>query len=45
MKALYFFMFLASCATAGLGMWATGTDAKESLASGAANSLGCTAAV
>ncbi|KAF7354431.1 Transmembrane amino acid transporter protein-domain-containing protein [Mycena venus] len=33
--------FLASLATAGMGLWATGTDLKEALAKGAATSLGC----
>ncbi|KAJ7205342.1 transmembrane amino acid transporter protein-domain-containing protein [Mycena haematopus] len=32
---------LASLATAGMGLWATGTDLKEALANGAATSLGC----
>ncbi|KAJ7445009.1 transmembrane amino acid transporter protein-domain-containing protein [Mycena galericulata] len=33
---------LAALATAGMGLWATGTDLKEALANGAATSLGCT---
>ncbi|KAJ7728928.1 transmembrane amino acid transporter protein-domain-containing protein [Mycena maculata] len=32
---------LASLATAGMGLWATGTDLKQALSAGAATSLGC----
>ncbi|KAJ7925099.1 hypothetical protein B0H13DRAFT_2574471 [Mycena leptocephala] len=37
--------FLVGVATAGLGMWATGTDLKEVIAAGAASSFGCAAPV
>ncbi|KAJ7745981.1 transmembrane amino acid transporter protein-domain-containing protein [Mycena metata] len=40
-KIANFFFLLASLATAGMGLWATGTDLKEALAHGAATSLGC----
>jgi len=35
----------AALATAGMGLWATGTDLKEALSVGAATSLGCNAPV
>ncbi|KAJ7159620.1 transmembrane amino acid transporter protein-domain-containing protein [Mycena filopes] len=40
-KIVNLLFLLASLATAGMGLWATGTDLKESLAKGAATSLGC----
>ncbi|KAJ7826425.1 hypothetical protein B0H13DRAFT_1918177 [Mycena leptocephala] len=44
-KAANLLFFLVGVATAGLGMWATGTDLKEVIAAGAASSLGCAAPV
>ncbi|GAA6005912.1 hypothetical protein JCM11491_004058 [Sporobolomyces phaffii] len=44
-KALLFFWLLAALATAGLGLWATGTDLREAIKSGAASSFGCAAPV
>ncbi|KAI5474314.1 amino acid transporter [Pseudohyphozyma bogoriensis] len=37
--------FLAALATAGMGLWATGTDLDEALKAGAATSFGCAAPV
>ncbi|POY72763.1 hypothetical protein BMF94_4170 [Rhodotorula taiwanensis] len=45
LKFVYFVFFLASLATAGLGMWASGTDLREALAAGAASSFGCASPV
>ncbi|KAK4704241.1 hypothetical protein P7C70_g1968, partial [Phenoliferia sp. Uapishka_3] len=39
------FFLLGGLATAGLGLWATGTDLQESIAEGAATSFGCVANV
>ena len=44
-KCLNILYLLGALATAGLGMWATGTDLKASYDAGAAGSFGCTAAV
>ncbi|KAM0754795.1 hypothetical protein T439DRAFT_377221 [Meredithblackwellia eburnea MCA 4105] len=44
-KVINFFFLLAALATAGLGLWATGTDLRESIQAGAASSFGCTAPV
>jgi len=44
-KAANLLFFIAGVATAGLGMWATGTDLKEVIAAGAASSFGCAAPV
>ncbi|GAA5935830.1 uncharacterized protein JCM15063_001818 [Sporobolomyces koalae] len=44
-KSLLFLWFLAALATAGLGLWATGTDLREALKAGAATSFGCAAPV
>jgi hypothetical protein len=44
-KAANLLFFLVGVATAGLGMWATGTDLKEVIAAGAASSFGCAAPV
>ncbi|KAJ7863579.1 hypothetical protein B0H13DRAFT_2354109 [Mycena leptocephala] len=44
-KAANLLFFLVGVATAGLGMWATGTDLKEVVAAGAASSFGCAAPV
>ncbi|GAA5881346.1 hypothetical protein JCM16303_000138 [Sporobolomyces ruberrimus] len=45
LKSLLFLWFVAALATAGLGMWATGTDLREALQSGAASSFGCASSV
>ncbi|GAA6020779.1 hypothetical protein JCM8202_005443 [Rhodotorula sphaerocarpa] len=45
LKSLYFFFFLGALATAGLGMWASGTDLRHAINAGAASSFGCTAPV
>ncbi|GAA5947707.1 hypothetical protein JCM3765_001044 [Sporobolomyces pararoseus] len=42
LKSLLFLWFIAALATAGLGLWATGTDLREAITSGAASSFGCT---
>ncbi|GAA5957433.1 hypothetical protein JCM8115_006988 [Rhodotorula mucilaginosa] len=45
LKFVYFVFFLAALATAGLGMWASGTDLRDALKTGVATSFGCTAPV
>ncbi|GAA5898422.1 uncharacterized protein JCM6883_001018 [Sporobolomyces salmoneus] len=45
LKSLLFLWFLASLATAGLGLWATGTDLREAISAGAASSFGCASPV
>ncbi|GAA5978577.1 hypothetical protein JCM5350_003147 [Sporobolomyces pararoseus] len=42
LKSLLFLWFIAALATAGLGLWATGTDLREAITAGAASSFGCT---
>lgn len=44
-KVINFWLFLASLATAGLGMWATGEDLRATYVAGAASSFGCAAPV
>ncbi|KAF7328419.1 Transmembrane amino acid transporter protein-domain-containing protein [Mycena venus] len=44
-KAANLLFFIARVATAGFGMWATGTDLKKVIAAGAASSFGCAAPV
>lgn len=44
-KGLLFLWFIAALATAGLGMWATGTDVREAIQSGSASSFGCASPV
>ncbi|KAJ7023709.1 hypothetical protein C8F04DRAFT_1240041 [Mycena alexandri] len=44
-KTANLLFFIAGVATAGLGMWATGTDLKAVIAAGAASSFGCAAPV
>ncbi|KAJ7636721.1 transmembrane amino acid transporter protein-domain-containing protein [Roridomyces roridus] len=44
-KVVNLLFLLASLATAGMGLWATGTDLREALGAGAATSLGCNAPV
>ncbi|KAM0792676.1 hypothetical protein ACM66B_002456 [Microbotryomycetes sp. NB124-2] len=39
------FLFIAACATDGLGLWATGTVVREALSAGGATSFGCAAPV
>ncbi|GAA5856718.1 hypothetical protein JCM5353_003812 [Sporobolomyces roseus] len=44
-KSLLFLWFIAALATAGLGMWATGTDLREAISAGSASSFGCASPV
>lgn len=44
-KCLNILYLIAALATAGLGLWATGTDLQETIAAGAASSFGCAASV
>ncbi|KAJ7850203.1 hypothetical protein B0H13DRAFT_2360809 [Mycena leptocephala] len=44
-KAANLLFFIVGVATAGLGMWATGTDLEEVIGTGAASSFECAAPV